>query len=319
MLVFEASDDDPPPGIERVRALADLDLAPDPETLAELIGEAEVLFFYRAARGPLEEAFARAARLRWIQSASAGVDGLLFPELVASDVVVTNARGIFDEPIAEWTLGVMLSFATGVVTSLADQRERRWNGWRRTERLAGARLLVVGPGPIGRAVARLARGAGMQVSAVGSRDRDDDELGPVRGPGALHDALAAADFVVDALPLTAATRHRFDAAAFAAMKTTARFLNVGRGETVDEPALVEALASGAIAGAALDVFEEEPLPETSPLWAMPNVIVSPHVCGEFEGWESAVMDVLVDNLGRYARGEPLRNVVDKALGYGAGW
>ncbi len=318
VVVFRASDAEPPSGIERASELADITLAPDGDALAERIADAEVLFFFVASKGPVAEAFPKAARLKWIQSASAGMDGLLFPELVDSDVVVTNARGVFDESIAEWALGAMLAFSTGIVRSLADQHRGLWDHERNTERLAGRRLLVVGPGPIGRAIGRLARAGGMQVRAVGTRAREDEVLGRVLGPDAFHTALAEADYVVDALPLTDATRHLFDAEAFAAMGPTARFLNVGRGATVDEPALVEALRSGEIAGAALDVFEQEPLPDDSPLWAMANVIVSPHICGDFEGWESAVVDVFVDNLGRYVRGEPLRNLVDKAAGHGAG-
>jgi phosphoglycerate dehydrogenase-like enzyme len=319
VLVFRASEDDPPPGIEPVREMADLSFAPDPGALAERIGDAEILYSYRASPSSIAEAFSKAGRLRWIQAASAGVDGLLFPELVDSEVLVTNARGVFDEAIAEWALGAMLSFATGIVRSLADQRDHRWTDDRRKERLAGSRLVVVGPGPVGRATARLARAAGMEVEAVGTRERRDDVLGPVAGPGGFHAALGRADYVVDALPLTAATRHRFDGAAFTAMSSGARFLNVGRGATVDEPVLITALVDGLIAGAALDVFEEEPLPSASPLWSMPNVIVSPHICGDFEGWEREVTRVFVDNLARFVRGEPLRNRVDKALGYATDW
>jgi phosphoglycerate dehydrogenase-like enzyme len=124
--------------------------------------------------------------------------------------------------------------------------------------------------------------------------------------------------VLDALPLTAETRHVFDAAALAAMRPSARFYNVGRGATVDEPALIEALRAGVIAGAALDVYEEEPLPASSPLWSMPNAIVSPHACGDVDGWEETVVGVFVDNVGRFARGEPLRNPVDATAGFGVG-
>jgi phosphoglycerate dehydrogenase-like enzyme len=152
---------------------------------------------------------------------------------------------------------------------------------------------------------------------VGTRDRDDPDLGRVHGPEGFHRALSRADYVLDALPLAPGTRHRFDADAFAAMKPSARFLNVGRGKTVDEPALIEALRSGRLAGAGLDVFETEPLPLESPLWSMPNVVVSPHICGDYVGWEAVVVDVFVDNLARYAKGEPLRNRVDKARGHGA--
>lgn len=316
VLVFRASEDDPPPGISPAAEVAELSYAPDAQSLAAGIADAEVLFFYRASKGPLAEAFANAGRLRWIQSASAGLDGLLFPELVESDVVVTNARGIFDDAIAEWALGAMLAFATGLFRSVVDQARRVWDADRRTERLAGARLVIVGPGPIGRAIAVRGRALGMEVSAVGTRARDDPDLGRVEGPDGFLEALGRADYVVDALPLTSGTRHRFDAAAFSAMRSSARFLNVGRGATVDEEALVAALDRGVFAGAALDVFEEEPLPAQSPLWSMPNVVVSPHICGDFEGWESVVVELFVGNLRRYLRGEPLRNPVDKRLGHG---
>lgn len=317
VLVFRAEEDHLPPGIERASDLAAFSYAPDPEALTERIGEAEVLFYYRASKEPLLDAFSRASKLRWIQAASAGVDGLLFPELVAADVVVTNARGVFDESIGEWALGVMLAFATGILASAYDQRDRRWGDDRRTQRLAGGRLLVVGPGPIGRATARRARTAGMEVEAVGTRERDDRDLGRVHGPDEFHAALGRADYILDSLPLTPQTHHHFDAAAFGSMKTSARFLNVGRGATVDEPALVDALGSGRIAGAALDVFETEPLPGDSPLWSMPNVLVSPHICGDFDGWEAEIVNVFVDNLARYVAGKPLRNTVDKVRGHGA--
>ena len=317
VVIYRADPEDPPPGSDRAQELADLILAPDRDELRASSAKADALFAFRAPASHLEDSFEDAKRLRWIQSGSAGVDRVLFPKLVASDVVVTNARGVFDDAIAEWVIGAMLAFVTGIVTSLEDQRSSTWNDDRYTERLAGKRLLVVGPGPIGRAAARRARGLDVEVSAVGTRAREDKELGVVHAPEELGDELSKADFVLDSLPLTDRTRHLFDAAAFARMKTNARFINIGRGSTVDEPALAEALRSGRIAGAALDVFEEEPLPQTSPLWTLQNVIVSPHICGDFEGWEAAVVDLFVDNLGRWVRGEPLRNLVDKSAGYGA--
>jgi phosphoglycerate dehydrogenase-like enzyme len=158
----------------------------------------------------------------------------------------------------------------------------------------------------------------MVVAAVGRAPRPDDLFERVGGPDDLHAMLADADVVFDALPLTLGTSHYVDAAAFGAMKPTARFLNVGRGGTVDEAAMIEALRDGRLAGAALDVFEVEPLPVDSPLWSMPNVIVSPHICGDFDGWERASVDILVENLGRFVRGEPLRNLVDPELGFGVG-
>jgi phosphoglycerate dehydrogenase-like enzyme len=243
------------------------------------------------------------------------VDWLLFPELVESDVVVTNARGVFDGAIAEWVIGMLLMFTTDTLRTLELQREARWEH-RETRRLAGSRLVVVGPGPIGRAVAARARDLGMEVAAVGRTGRLDAELGRVEPVERLAEVVATADHVVNALPLTDRTRATFDAAAFAAMPATATFVNVGRGRTVDEAALVTALATGGIAAAALDVFEQEPLPADSPLWSMPNVVVSPHMCGDYAGWRELAVAIFVDNAERLARGEPLRNVVDTRLGFG---
>jgi phosphoglycerate dehydrogenase-like enzyme len=318
VVVCGASADEPPPGIAPGAELADLRYAADADALHATIADADALFFWRARKGWIEERFGDASRLRWIQSASDGVDGLLFPALAASEVMVTNARGVFDEPIAEWVIAAIAAFVTGLHTSVRDQARGTWVDGRERQRITGQHLVVVGPGPIGRATATRARALGMTVEAVGRRPRSDPVLGKVVGPDGLHAALGRADHVLDALPLTAATQGFFDAAAFSAMRPGARFYNVGRGGTVDEAALVEALATATIAGAALDVFEREPLPEGSPLWTMPNVIVSPHVCGDVIGWEAEVVALFVDNLRRFARHEPLRNLVDTAAGFGVG-
>jgi phosphoglycerate dehydrogenase-like enzyme len=320
VVVLGTGPDDPPLGIEAAAAHVELRYAPDSDALPDALGDADGLFFWRAEGAWLRDAWQYAARLRWVQSASDGVDALMFPELVASDVEVTNARGVFEDAIAEWVIGAMLAFAARIL----DQRDRQTRGvWDSTtrERLAGSRLLVVGPGPIGRATAVRARALGMEVEAAGRASRRDDLFGAVVATDdaeAFRAALGRADHVLDALPLTPATRGLFDAGAFAAMRTTARFYNVGRGATVDEPALVDALERAVIAGAGLDVFVEEPLPEDSPLWAMPQVLLSPHMCGDVEGWEAEVVGIFVDNAARFARGEPLRNRVDTSAGFGVG-
>jgi phosphoglycerate dehydrogenase-like enzyme len=315
VLLVDARGGGPPLGVDEAERLAEVRRASDERSLADGLPDADVLFTWGAVRGWLRTVWGRAERVRWIQTASDGVDGLLFPALVEAGVVVTNARGVFDDAIAEWTIGAMLAFPTRILDQRDAQSRKTWLTGR-TERLAGRRLLVVGPGPIGRAVARRASSLGMQVSAVGRSARDDDLFGRVRGRGELHAALAEADYVVDTMPITDGTRHTFDASAFAAMRPEARFLNVGRGATVDARALVEALRHGRIAGAALDVFEEEPLPEASPLWGMSNVLISPHMCGDFTGWEVAVNELFSDNLERFVRGEELHNRVDTLLGFG---
>ena len=318
-VVVLAPSDEPPPGIDGATELADLRFAPDLEVLRSTIADAEVVFAWRSnVDGPLlPRAWELAERLAWIQAPSDGVEGLLFPELAESDVVLTNARGIFDRAVAEHTLALALAMAKGLDEYVRSQAERAWR--RRDLRLlAGARLLVVGAGPIGRAVGRLAAAFEMQVRGVGRTQRSDPDLGEVVPGEELLEHLGWADVVVNILPATPSTRRLFDAAAFAAMGSDARFVNVGRGSTVDEAALIDALRSGGIAGAALDVFEEEPLPADSPLWELPNVIITPHVAGDFAGWREAVVRRFVENLRRFRVGEPLLGVVDKRLGFPAG-
>lgn len=316
VVVMGTAADEPPPGIGAFANDVELRYAPDRASLERAIGDAEIVYTWWGERDDLEAAWPLARRLRWVAASNVGIDRMLFPALVESDVILTNARGAADQAIAETVVGFIVAMAKGFRRMLDDQRAHVW-GHQDLERLAGRRVLVVGPGPIGRAIARAARdGLGMRVEAVGRTGRPgDDVFETIRGADELHAALAEADYVVDAMPHTAWTTHVFDAAAFAAMKATARFVNIGRGATVDEPALIEALASGRIAGAALDVFEEEPLPPESPLWDMEQVIVCPHMSGDVEGWEAEFAGVFYDNLGRWLRGEPLRNVVDKRLGF----
>ncbi|MEW2359940.1 D-2-hydroxyacid dehydrogenase [Spirillospora sp. NPDC029432] len=283
--------------------------------LAGALPGADVLFVYDFWSEALAGAWPAEGGPSWVHIASAGVDRLLFPALVESDTIVTNSRGIFDEPIAEYVLGLVLCFAKDLHTTLRLQAEGTWRH-RETERLAGARALVVGTGPIGRAIGRKLAAAGLRVTGIGRTARTGDpDLGEVLPDGRLREALAEADYVVLAAPLTDRTRGMVDAAALAAMRPTARLVNVGRGPLVVEDDLVEALRAGTIAGAALDVFVDEPLPAPSPLWELPNVIVSPHMAGDVAGWREELVRLFAGNLGRRVRGEPLLNIVDKRLGY----
>lgn len=316
VLVMGTTAADPPPGIQAIAGQVDLRYAPDRDSLLAQIGEAEIVYTWWGDPEDLEAAWPLAGKLRWVQAVNVGINKMLFPAFVESEVPLTNARGAAEQPIAESVVGFLVAMAKDFRRMFDDQHAHVWEA-RDTERLAGKRLLVVGPGPIGRAIARAAREAlGMRIEAVGRTVRPGDDVFETVGAGEdLHAALAHADYVVNALPLTPQTRHLFDAQAFGAMKPTARFVNVGRGATVDEPALIEALRARTIAGAALDVFEEEPLPPDSPLWDMENVIVCPHMSGDVEGWEADFANVFYDNVGRWLRGEPLRNVVDKRLGF----
>jgi phosphoglycerate dehydrogenase-like enzyme len=315
VVVMGATAEEPPPGIDDAATMADLSFAASAPALAEAIADADAVFAWQSHRELLPEAWPKATRLRWIQSASDGVDRLLFPELIDSDVVVTNARGIFDWAIAEYVVGLMLAFAKGLLGVVEGQRQREWRH-RPTELLAGKRLLVAGVGPIGRTIGRAGRDLGMEVRGVGRRARSgDDVFESIAGTEGLAGTVGWADYVVDALPATPRTRHLFDASVFGSMRRSARFINVGRGTTVIEEALIDALREERIGGAALDVFEREPLPSDSPFWELPNTIVSPHMSGDFEGWLEAVVRLFVENLGRFVAGQPLLNVVDKREGY----
>jgi phosphoglycerate dehydrogenase-like enzyme len=256
-----------------------------------------------------------ADRLRWAHIASVGVDRLLFDDLVDSEVVVTNSRGVFDQAIADYVLALVLCFAKQLHVTLRLQAQRRWQH-RETESVAGARALVVGTGPIGRAIGRRLAGVGMAVAGVGRTARSaDPDLGEIAPLDHLPDAVASADYVVLVAPLTDRSAGMIDASVLARMRSTARLINVGRGGLVVQGDLVDALRTGGIAGAALDVFEEEPLPPDSPLWDLPNVLISPHMSGDLVGWRDELVELFVANLARYRAGEPLRNVVDKRLGY----
>jgi phosphoglycerate dehydrogenase-like enzyme len=252
-----ATRDRPPPGIEVVEGVVDLAFAVSAADLTRELEGAEVLLAWGSNGELLSSAWSQAGALRWIQSASAGVDRLLFPELVESDVIVTNARGVFDQAMAEYVMGLFLLFAKGLIGVLDRQRQKEWSP-RDNEVLARKRLLVAGTGPIGRAIGRRAQAFGMRVRGVGRTTRPgDDVFDVILGVDELTGALPWADYVVDTLPATDATRHVFDAKAFEAMNPWTRFVNVGRGSTVDEEALIRALRVGAIGAAALDVFGEE--------------------------------------------------------------
>jgi phosphoglycerate dehydrogenase-like enzyme len=303
------------PRLDELSDEAEIRCASSVDELRRLLPGAEVMLGWNFRAANLREAWDAADSLRWIHWAGAGVDAALFDELAASDIQLTNARGVFDQPMAEWVLGMIIAFAKQLPQTLACQARAEWNH-RLSERVAGKRALVVGVGAIGRAVGRLLRAVGMQVEAVGRGARDGDpDFGHVFAIDDLLRRLPEADYVVLITPLTERTRGLFGAAEFGAMKPSARFINIGRGALVIEDALLAALRQGGIAGAALDVFAEEPLPPQSPFWSAPNCLVSPHMSGDFIGFETVMADQFMDNWQRYRAGESLRNIVDKRLGF----
>ncbi len=312
LLVLDA---DPLPRLDRLSGRARIVHA-DENTLAEHLPAADVLLVWDFLSDAVREAWPGGGpRPRWVHTPSAGVDRLL-PELSASpDTVITNARGVFDQPIAEYVAGLTLAMAKDFRGSWELQRQRRWRH-RETKRVGGTRGVVVGSGPIGRAVGRTLKALGVSVELVGRTERTGDpDFGKVHAGDALHGLLGDADWVVCVAPLTEESRGMFDAAAFARMKPGAHFINVGRGQHVVEKDLRRALVEHRIAGAALDVFADEPLSAESELWDVPGLLVSPHMSGDTIGWRDDLAEQFLDNFDRWEAGEPLLNVVDKDLGY----
>ena len=302
------------PRLSELSDQAELRFASTSAELRSAMPGADVLLGWNFRAG-LQESWEAARELRWIHWAGAGVDAAVFPELAASDVQLTNARGIFDLPMAEWVLGMVICFAKQIPQTLDFQAQAEWNH-RITEKVAGKQTLVVGVGSIGRAVGRLLRAAGMEVEAIGRSARDGDvDFGHIYAIDELHARLPGADYVVLITPLTEQTRNLFGAVEFAAMASHARFINIGRGALVVEADLLAALHDGQIAGAALDVFVEEPLPPESPFWQAPNCLISPHMSGDYVDFERNMADQFMQNWARYLAGETLLNVVDKELGF----
>ena len=305
------------PRLTELSDQAELRFATTEDELRATLPGAEAMLGWNFRADSLRAAWDSASDLRWIHWAGAGVDAAMFPELVESDVKLTNARGIFDVPMAEWVLGMIISFAKQIPQTLACQARSEWNH-RLSETIAGKRALVVGVGSIGRATGRLLRAVGMDVEAVGRSARDGDaDFGHVYAIDELHSRLPLADYVVLITPLTPQTRNLFGEAEFAAMASHARFINIGRGALVVEDALLAALQNDTIAGAALDVFVNEPLVPESPFWKAPNCMVSPHMSGDYAEFEAAMAAQFIDNWRRYLSAEPMLNLIDKNLGFAA--
>ncbi|MGC5585391.1 D-2-hydroxyacid dehydrogenase [Ornithinimicrobium sp. W1665] len=313
LVVLCASPDDAPPHLAALSGRVDLRTATEAD-LGEAVRGARALFLWDFFSGALRDVWEHCGDLQWIHVAAAGVDTLLFDELRGSDVVVTNARGVFDRPIAEYVLAAVLAHAKRLHESSALQRRREWRH-RETRSLRGARAVVVGTGGIGRETARLLGAVGMDVSVAGSHARTDPELGKVLDSGRLREHLGGVDYLVNAAPLTDRTRGLLDAEVLAALPSTAHVINVGRGPTVVEDDLLAALREGRLDGATLDVFATEPLPEDSPFWDAPGVVVSPHMSGDVLGWRDTLAEQFVANARRWLDAEPLENVVDKRRGY----
>ncbi len=292
----------------RVKAIA----ARSDEELLREIPDAEVVYG-RLPRAP----FLRAGKLRWVQSIGVGFETMLYPEMVESDVVITNTAGAFDAAMAEQALAFMLAHARGLMRYERDRKDRIWD--RHTDtvtQIHGKTACVLGLGSIGRSIAARLNALGLMVTAV-----DAQVTTPPTGVRRLFmadellHAIADADYVIVALPQTEDTNSLIDETCFDRMKDSAFLVNIARGPIVNETDLVRALLEKRIAGAGLDVFEEEPLPDSSPLWDMPNVVFAPHSAGYSPEGRGNILRIFKENLRRYLAEEPLMNVVNKKKGY----
>ena len=298
-----------------------------PQDVLDEIRDADVFFGFGIGR----DAFLASRRLRWIHSAAAGVGASLFPEMRKSEVLLTNSAGVYAEPMADHALGMILYFARAFDGAVAGSRVREWrrdaiagpNGPLRE--LSDAVVGIVGYGGIGRAVGRRAAALGMRVRATRRREPTSrsgsadgappDSALEVMGPDGLDELLAESDYVVLTVPETSETAGLIGASELTRMRDSAVLINIARGRILDEEALADALRSGRLRGAGLDVFREEPLPPESPLWDLDNVLLTPHIGGTSPRFWERQTDLMVRNISHFLAGRPLENLVDKESGY----
>lgn len=286
-----------------------------PEAFADRAAAVDVVFAWPGARAVLEPAFAQATRLRWIHASGAGIDHLLFPALVHSRVILTNSRGLYSASVAEYAIALLLALAKLLPATIDDQREHRWCH-RESRALRGLTMGVVGLGSIGREIAKRAKAFEMIVLGLRYRESSPPPgVARVYPREQLETLLERSDIVILTLPLTPETRGLIGAPELARMKPGALLINVARGELVDEAALADTLRAGHLAGAASDAFVQEPLPPTSPLYDVPNLLISPHMAANAVGWQREALALFVENFDRWVSGRRLKNVVDKQRGY----
>ena len=303
--------------LERLPNTTSIAVGDSIEAFDRLAPEAQVILHWTGSRKLLEAVWERAPRVEWVHSKSAGLDSLLFRALVESRVPLTNGRGVFSQSLGEFAIASALFFAKGFRRLLRNQAAGVWEQFD-IEEVRGQTMGIVGYGDIGRACAQRAHAMGMRVLALRRRpelSEGDPYISGVFPLERLLDMMPQCDYVVAAAPLAPGTRGLIGEAAIAAMKKTAVIMNVGRGPVIDEQALIRALEAGRIRGAALDVFETEPLPAGHPFYKLESVLLSPHCTDHTATWLDDAMLFFIDNFARYAAGEPLRNIVDKKAGY----
>lgn len=285
------------------------------EELKELLRDADVLLCWRLP----EEFFPLAMNLKWVHTALTGVEDLLFPKLIESNVVLTNSRGVASKGIAEHIIGAMLCLSRKIFESVQHQMRAQWGRYEIWEsdsipcEIEGKTVGILGYGSIGRELAGKCKALGMRV--ITARKTPSKGKQSSGGSVRLMTLLRTSDFVVISLPLTQTTEGIIGERELKWMKRGAYLINVARGEIVQEKALMKALNEGWIAGAALDVFETEPLPDRHPLYSMPNILITPHIAGTSPGYMDRVVEIFGENLHRFLQGKRLKNIVDKKLGY----
>jgi phosphoglycerate dehydrogenase-like enzyme len=295
----------------------DLKVGKTAEALGDAVGTARILFNWTGSKPDVGRILAEAPRLEWIHAMYAGLDRSLFPELVASRIPLTNGSGVFSQSLGEFVMLGILYFAKDVIRMNKAQAEHRWDVYDKVE-ISKQTIGIVAHGDIGRAVAWRAKSLGMRVLAQRRNPAPragDEHVDGVYGWNGLHAMLPECDYVAVTAPLTPETTGMIGKREFELMKPTAVILNVGRGPVIDEAAMVETLRTRRIRGAALDVFDTEPLPADSPFWDLDNVLLSAHSADHVEGWVEDAVLFFIDQFKRWRNGEPLKNVVNKQAGY----
>ena len=303
--------------LEQLPEPVEIRVGDDVEFLKTHAPEADVILNGSHNGDLLHAVFPCARRVKWIHVLAAGVDKIVFPELVQSPAPLTNGRGVFKDSLAEFSIASILFFAKDLRRLVSSQEAGRWEQFDVVQ-ARGQVLGVVGYGEIGRETARLARALGMKVAAVRRRaglSASDPTLERVYPPEGLREMLGVSDYVVVSTPLTPETRGLIGGAELRAMKSSAVIINVGRGPVVVESALIAALTERRIRGAALDVFDVEPLPAGHPFYKLDNVLLSPHSADHVAGWADSAMNQFIENFERFRNGQPLENLVDKKAGY----
>jgi len=315
-----------------IQAVGDVDprvevvLVSNDEPIPERVADAAVFFrSYALRREIVDGVVERARALQWMHVPAAGVEAALTPQVMDTDFAITNVAGVYDVPVAELSLAVMLAAAKCLPNYFAAQREARWlraASWDEVKKertlpqlMRGSTVAILGFGGTGGTLAEMLRPLGVRILAFRRDPRPDPRADAVYGPDQLHEVLREADWVVLSLPLTKETERIIGEPEIAQMKPNAWLVNVGRGRLVDDDALIAALESGRIGGACLDVFTREPLPEDHPYYRLPNVIVTPHIAGAFPELNEVDREYFVDELRRFIAGEPLKATIERSKGY----